>query len=78
MAKNEVENPLLEATKEAGRVVVLAGLPVLIISLEKWVFDWRLIAVTGGIAFLRFVDKYLHLKGKKENNEILTKGLTRF
>lgn len=65
---------LIEAGKELLRVVVLAIIPVLIASLEAGLIDWRLIVVTAGIAFLRGVDKYLHLKAP----EGLAGGLTRF
>ena len=56
-----MEQPLKEALKELGRVIVLAVLPIIIDSLTSGEFSWRVIAVTGAIAGLRFVDKYLHL-----------------
>lgn len=51
---------LLEALKEMGRVIVLAVIPVVIDCFAKGVIDWKLIAVTGFIALLRFLDKFLH------------------
>lgn len=74
---------LKEALKELGRVVVLAVIPVLIASLENWEIDWKVVAVVGGIAALRFIDKYLHQLGlQKESGSgeesKLTLGLTRF
>jgi len=73
----------IEALKELGRVIVLAIIPVLISSLESGVIDWKVIAIVGVIAGLRFVDKWMHLNGlQKEagNGEPsnLTAGLTRF
>jgi hypothetical protein len=67
-----------EALKEAGRVVLLAVLPLLISGLENNSLDLRIVAVVGGVTLLRFVDKYMHELGKEENNEELLKGLTRF
>jgi hypothetical protein len=49
-----------EALKEAGRVAVLAVLPIVIDSLAKGVIDWNLVGVTALIAVLRFTDAYLH------------------
>ena len=62
----------IEALKEGLRVVVLAIIPLLIDSLGKGIIDWNLIAVAGMIAFLRFVDSWLHQSGVAE------KGITRF
>jgi len=76
--KFDWESPLGEAIKEAGRVVVLAVLPILIADLESGSFDWRLIAVTAGLTLLRFIDKFFHELGSNEDNESLSKGLTRF
>jgi hypothetical protein len=65
---------ILSGLKEAGRVVVLAIIPVLIDSLSKDAIDWRVIAITGAIAFLRFIDKALHEIEPKG----VSGGLTRF
>lgn len=70
--------PLKEALLEAGRVVLIAIIPILIDSLNKWQIDFRTLAVVGGITLLRFIDKYLHIKGKVEDNDTLVGGLTRF
>jgi len=64
----------IEALKEAGRVVVLAVVPVLIASLEAKTFDWVSIGVVAGVALLRFIDKYLHEKAPEGESG----GLTRF
>ena len=69
-----MKKAFIEALKEAGRVVVLAVIPVLIASLESNTFDWRAIAVVAGLAFLRFIDKYLHVKAPEGESG----GLTRF
>ena len=67
-------NNLIEALKEAGRVAVLAVLPIIIDSVAKGVIDWNLVAVTALVAVLRFLDAYLH------NNATagVSGGLTRF
>ena len=78
MKKFDWESPLGKAIKEVGRVVVLAVLPILIANLESGVFDWRLIAVTAGLALLKAIDKFFHEIGKNEGDEVLIKGLTRF
>lgn len=57
---NVKESALLQAAKEALRVIALAALPVLIEGIQAGAIDYRLIAVTGIIALLRFLDKYLH------------------
>lgn len=73
---------LLNASKELGRVVLLAVIPLLISSLEGGAFDWRAVAIVAGLAALRFVDKYLHELGKDrstpKSESRLLKGLTRF
>jgi len=69
-----MKEALLEGLKEAGRVVVLAVIPLLIDSLAKGQIDWGVIAVAGAIALLRFLDKFLH-----EQEKIgVSGGLTRF
>lgn len=63
---------LKEALKEAGRVVVLAVVPVLIDSLSKGEIDWKVVGVAGVVALLKFIDSWLHESGVSE------KGITRF
>lgn len=70
--------PLIEALKEMGRIMVLAAIPVLIDGLSADGLDWRLVGITVAIAGLRFLDKWLHEVGKSEGRDTLTKGLTRF
>ena len=70
----EIQKALLEA----GRVIVLAVVPVIILGLEDGVMDMRLIWVTGAIALLRFVDKLAHEVGKTNSDSKLIKGITRF
>lgn len=74
-----------ESIKEGLRVVVLAIIPILVSGFQQAEgFDWRLVIVTGVIAFLRFVDSWLHETNKeqpkKEQNEGLLgeKGLVGF
>jgi hypothetical protein len=65
---------LIEALKEAGRVVVIAIIPVVIPMLNDWAVDWRVIATVGAITLLRFLDKFLH----ENAPEGTAGGLTRF
>lgn len=67
-------NPLVEALKELGRVVVIAIIPILIDSLNKGEININTIAVVGTIAGLRFIDKYLHEKAPEGKSG----GLTNF
>lgn len=74
----DVYETLLEAGKEALRVVLLAVIPVLVTSLEKNEVDLRLLAVVGSVALLRAVDKWLHEWGKINDDDMVSKGITRF
>lgn len=67
-----------KALIEGLRVVVLAIIPLLITSLQDGALDVRLLLVTIAIAALRALDKYLHIVGKEEGDDILITGLTRF
>lgn len=69
---------ILKGLKEAGRVVLLSVVPVLITQLENDSFDFKVLWIVGGLAFLKFIDKTLHEKGKVDENESLKLGLTRF
>lgn len=69
-----MKQSIIEALKEAGRVVVLAIIPVVIDSLSKGSVDWKVIAVAGVIALLRFLDKFLHEEAPVGE----AGGLTRF
>ena len=80
-----MSNSFTEALKEGLRVAVLAVIPILISGFQQAEgFDWRLVIVTGVVAFLRFVDSWLHEvnkeQPKKEQNEGLfgKAGLTGF
>lgn len=74
----QVKQPLIDATAELLRVMVLAVIPVLITSLEKSEIDWRVIGVVALIAGLRWIDKFLHKFGEANERTLLEKGLTRF
>lgn len=76
MAK--IKQPLIDATAELFRVMVLAVIPVLIASLENDSIDWRVIGAVALIAGLRWVDKFLHKFGEANENKVLEAGLTRF
>jgi len=82
---------LTEATKELGRVVLLAILPVAISAIENNQIDFKVIGIVAVLAALRWVDKYLHETGKAIDatkpvksvteepvTSLLTGGLTRF
>lgn len=73
-----VKQPLIDATAELLRVMVLAVIPVLITSLEKQEIDWRVIGIVALIAGLRWIDKFIHKFGEANENKVLEAGLTRF
>lgn len=78
-----MSKPTKEAIKGFFRVVLLAIIPILITGLTSNFIDWRVIFVTGSVAGLMFIDKWLHETGKQiEKTQTaespLTKGLTRF
>lgn len=62
---------LKEAGKEAGRVVLMAVIPVAVLSLEKGELNLRAIVLTGAIALLRALDKWVHENPKIKANGIL-------
>ena len=80
----KVKEAVKKALKEAGRVVLLAVLPVLTLAVEAGKIDLKAIGLVGLVALLRFVDKLLHEKAKavvkKDRNEgyLGVKGLTGF
>jgi len=76
---------LIEAVKEFLRIILLAIIPITIEGLINGEVNLQLIGITGAIAGLKFIDKYLHETGKniekKSRNKKtspFTKGLTRF
>lgn len=71
-------NSLIEAFKEAVRVVLISIIPLAIIQLQDGTIDTRVISITAAIAFLRFIDKWMHEWGKKNESKLISKGLTRF
>lgn len=73
-----MRNSLVEAVKELLRVVLIAVIPIAVESLSAGELNLRLVAVTGAIAGLRFLDKLLHEYGKDHDNKTLKGGLTRF
>jgi hypothetical protein len=70
--------PLWEALKQGGRIFLVAVIPLLINQLGQDTINWRAIIITGSIAVLMAIDKFLHLEGKVTDNKQLTKGLTQF
>ena len=80
---NSCSPQFIEAFKELLRVVLLAIIPISIEGIYNGSIDLKLISITGAIAGLRFLDKYLHELGKKVTQSTgeessLTNGLTRF
>lgn len=75
---DNVKNAVVEGIKEAGRVFLVAVLPLLIDMLNKGSVDWRLLGITGVIAVLKMIDKYLYTYGKATGKDSIKKGLTRF
>lgn len=73
-----ISKPIIEATKEALRTVLLSVIPILITQVQLGKFDLRIISVVALLAGLRWLDAWLHETGKARGNETLTKGLTRF
>ncbi len=73
-----MQKALIEGVKELLRVVVIAVIPVLIMSLDSGEINLKVIGITAAIAALKFIDKVLHEVGKELDNANLTKGLTRF
>lgn len=59
---NKFLQSIKEPLKEGARVIVLSVIPIFIVSLEKMEFNWKSIMVVGGVALLKFIDKYLHDK----------------
>jgi hypothetical protein len=74
----KLSKPVIEASKEALRVVVLSILPVLITQVELGVLDYKVLSIVGLLALLKWLDKFLHEVGKTREDSPLTKGLTRF
>lgn len=74
----KLSKPVIEASKEALRVVVLSIIPVLITQVELGIVNYKVVAVVGLLALLRWLDKFLHEVGKTKEDSPLTKGLTRF
>lgn len=70
--------PIIEALKELGRVAVIAAIPVAIDGLSSGELNLKLVLTSAIIAVLRGLDKFMHLEGKVEGNDLLTGGLTRF
>lgn len=67
-----MSDSIKEALREFLRVVVLAVIPVIIVSLEANQVDVKSVAIVGVVAGLRFVDKYLY------ESKTTKHGLTQF
>lgn len=56
---------ILEAVKEFIRVVLLAVIPVVYLSLEQGNVDWKAVSLVAVVAILRGVEKMLHKMDSK-------------
>ncbi len=63
-----------EASKEPLRLLAIALIPVLLVSLNRISAEWA----GALILFFRFVDKLLHLIGKARKDPNMAAGLVRF
>ena len=72
-----MEKHYKEAIKELARTAILAAIPTLIMFIQNWEIDWRVLAIAIIIPVLRATDKMLHVKGKADNSRLMN-GLTRF
>jgi hypothetical protein len=68
-----MKQALIEALKEAGRVVTIAVVPILIDSLSQNMVDWRAVIIAGVIALLRFIDKLAHESSKDSPDALVSK-----
>lgn len=77
-----ITEAIKEALKEAARLVLMAIIPIILMGINTQTrtveVDWFLVQFTALITVLRFIDSWLHEKGKAEGNEDMAKGLTRF
>jgi len=77
-----MKNVLIESTKEALRLVVLAVIPVFIAGIDSTTgaisINWSMVITVAAITGLRFVDSFLHETGKAKDDPTLKKGLTQF
>ena len=72
------KNALTEALKEALRVILLSVIPLLILGVQDgFKFNYQMIGVVALIAFLKFVDKWLHERAPKDG-WLKKQGLTGF
>ena len=71
----KIKDALLEAGKEAGRVIVMA---LVSWGLAKLASLPESETVMIGTLLLRIVDKWLHELGKSTKNDLMTGGLVRF
>lgn len=70
-----MKQSIIKALKEAGRGIVLAVIPVILLGVNAqdgtFTVQWNLVIATAIVAALRFIDKLLHEEG-------VEKGLTQF
>lgn len=72
---NRIPKPILEALKEAARIVLMAVVSYGIAYLTNLP---QTESVLIGTIVLRAIDKWLHEYGKDSNNDRLAKGLAQF
>lgn len=72
------KDPIIKGFTELARVAILAALPLLILSLEQGMIDWRSIGIVSAVAVLRALDKMIHKLGEQTGSQTLSRGLTQF
>lgn len=68
----------VESIKEFLRIALISVLPILILHLENPEMTLNTLVISSAIAFLKALDKYIHVDGKVNDNPDKIKGLTRF
>lgn len=66
---------VIEGMKELGRVILIALIPVIYSSVNmqtgEFTFNWKIMLATGLVAFLKAIDKYVHVEPGTKSNGIL-------
>lgn len=65
---NNLKTPHIEALKELLRLIVIAVIPVLILSLESG-WSWKVTGMTAAIVVLRSLEKFMHEWNKLSTTE---------
>lgn len=74
----EFKTALVKALKELLRITIIGSAANIAVALEAGDVDYRFIALTVLIAFLKGLDKLAHEYGNETGNESIKLGITRF